>query len=149
MDSSKASLYIDGHSKIGGVCGIFFYAKMSKCHRTSCPNLLSQPGWIEFFRGDRGPLYFLRPVLQAYRDMVSFSRSGTDPVGPTAGSSFYLMWMSRVGFQYQLNIWSSLQAGAGTDGACWLVMLDRQSWSEALIQTMLTSTAKLGVKVSS
>ncbi len=86
----------------------------------------SQPGWIVFFfRGGQGPSLLLWPVLQAYRDMVSFSRSGTDPAGPTAGSNFYLMWTSRVGFQHQLNIWSSLQAGAGTDGACWLVMLDR------------------------
>lgn len=158
MDSSKDSLYTDVHSKIGGVCGIFFYAKMSTRHRTSCPNLHSWQckselisAWLDwsFFHGDEGPLYFLWPALQAYRDMVSFSRSGTDPAGPTAGSSFYLMWTSRVGFQHQLNIWSSLPVGAGTDGACWLVMLDRQSWSEALIQTMLTSAAKLGVKVSS
>ncbi len=78
-----------------------------------------------FFPWGQGPSQLLWPVLQAYRDMVSFSRSGTDPAGPTAGSNFYLMWTSRVGFQHQLNIWSSLQAGAGTDGACWLVMLDR------------------------
>lgn len=62
-------------------------------------------------------------VGEADTDMVSLLLA--EP-GPAADSRFYLMWMSRVGFQCWLQHMISIMTRGGTHAGGWLVTLGRQ-----------------------